>query len=181
MVRAALLVLLLAAAPAAAQDAQGDAAMAAGGFYTAWLTPPRSSGIPAPAMRARLAPLLSTRLSQLMAQAAAADARFRAANRFAPSLLEGDLFSSLLDGPAGFRVGACTGTATAQRCRIQFQRPVEPKAAGPTRPADWSDDLLLVFEAGRWKVDDVDYRGGFPYGNTGLLSQTLMMLIRSAS
>lgn len=179
--RAALLVLLLAATPAAAQNAERDAGTVATGFYTAWLTPPRSSGLPAPAVRTRLAPLLSARLSQLFAQAAAADARFRTANRFAPSLLEGDLFSSLLDGPASFRVGACSGTATAQRCRIQFHRPPEVKAAGPARPAEWSDDLLLVSEGGSWRVDDVDYRGGFAYGNTGLLSQTLAMLIRSAS
>ena len=173
----AFLLLLFAALPAQAQDAGAVAQ----GFYTQWLTPPRSNGLPSPTVRARIAPLLSQRLSQLFAQAAAADTRFRAANRFAPSLLEGDLFSSLLDGPASFRVGACTGTAAAQRCRIQFHRPPEPKAAGPVRPADWGDDLLLVNEGGTWKVDDVDYRGGFAYGNTGLLSQTLTMLIRSAS
>ncbi len=52
---------------------------------------------------------------------------------------------------------------------------------GPARPADWNDDLLLVNEGGVWKVDDVDYRGGFVSGNTGLLSQTLTMVIRAAS
>ncbi len=77
--------------------------------------------------------------------------------------------------------GTCTGTATAQRCRIQFHRPPEPKASGPVRPADWGDDLLLVREGGGWKVDDVDYRGGFAYGNTGLLSQALAMVIKAAS
>ena len=176
---ALILGLALSATPAAAQDV--GAGLVANGFYTAWLTPPRADGLPSPAMRARLAPWLSARLSQLVAQAAAADARFRAANRFAPSLMEGDLFSSLLEGPASFRIGACTGTATAQRCRIQFHRPPDLKARGPARPADWGDDLLLVREDGGWKVDDVDYRGGFAYGNTGLLSQSLALVIKAAS
>jgi hypothetical protein len=180
MIRPALvLALVLAVTPVAAQVAGADAA--ADSFYKAWLTPPRSNGIPSPAARARLAPLFSARLAQLIGQAAAADARFRSANRFAPSLMEGDLFSSLLDGPASYRIGACTGTATTQRCRIQFHRPPEPKSSGPVRPADWGDDLLLVNEGGGWKVDDVDYRGGFAYGNTGLLSQALAMVIKAAS
>ena len=54
-------------------------------------------------------------------------------------------------------------------------------ASGSVQPADWNDDLLLVNEGGAWKVDDVDYRGGFAYGNTGLLSQSLAMVIRAAS
>jgi hypothetical protein len=171
--------LLLAAIPARAQDAAAVAAT--NSFYTATQALPRAGGIPAPAARARLQSLLSTRLGALIGQAAAAEARFRAANKFAPPLLEGDLFSSLFEGPASFKVGACTGTAMAQRCRVQFNRPPEPGARGPVRPADWGDDLLLVNEGGGWKVDDVDYRGGFAFGNTGLLSQTLAMVIRAAS
>ncbi len=180
MIRPALaLMLVLAAMPVAAQ-APG-ASVAADNFYKAWLMPPRSNGLPSPAARTRLAPLFSARLSQLVGQAVAADASFRTTNRFAPSLMEGDLFSSLLDGPASYRIGACTGTDMAQRCRIQFHRPPELKASGPARPADWGDDLLLVNEGGNWKVDDVDYRGGFAYGNTGLLSQALAMVIKAAS
>jgi hypothetical protein len=171
----ALTLLLAAIVPAQAQDA----GTAANNFYTSVMALPRAGGIPVPSARARLQPLLSTRLAALINQAAAAEARFRAGNKFAPPLLEGDLFSSLFEGPAAFRLGACTGTAVAQRCRIQFSRPPAPGA--PARPTDWGDDLLLVNEGGGWKVDDVDYRGGFAFGNTGLLSQTLAMVIRAAS
>ena len=173
------LTLVLMLAPVAAQ-AQ-DAGAAANTFYTTALALPRTGGIPAPSARARLQPLLSARLNGLIAQAATAEARFRAANKFAPPFLEGDLFSSLFEGPVSFRVGACTPAAAAQRCRIQFNRPPMPGARGPARPADWGDDLLLVNEGGGWKVDDVDYRGGFAFGNTGLLSQSLAMVIRAAS
>src|SRR5436190_16117237 len=157
MKRAACLVLLLFAmpGPAAAQDA--GAAAAANNFYTATLALPRE-GLPGPAARARLSPLMSARLAKLVDTAVAAQNRFRAGNRFAPSLLEGDLFSSSLEGAASFRLGACSGTATAQRCRIQFHRPPVAAGRGPAQPADWNDDLLLVNEGGAWKVDDVDYR-----------------------
>jgi hypothetical protein len=83
-------------------------------------------------------------------------------------------------------VAGCNGTPAAQRCRIEFQRPPVANgrganARGPAQPGNWNDDLLLINEGGVWKVDDVDYRGGFAYGNTGLLSQSLSMVIRSAS
>ncbi len=181
---AAAFLLLFAAAPgmvrtAAAQDVAALAA--ANNFYTATRALPRAAGIPAPAAQARLQPLLSARLARLMAEAASAQARFRARVPFAPPLLEGDLFSSALEGPASFRTGACNGTPAAQRCRIEFTRPSVPNARGPAQPNNWNDDLLLINEGGVWKVDDVDYRGGFAYGNTGLLSQSLSMVIRSAS
>ena len=91
------------------------------------------------------------------------------------------MFSSLFEGPTSFRQGACTGTAAAQRCRMQVSRSPAANVRGPARPAEWGDDLLLVNEAGSWKVDDVDYRGGFSLGNNGLLSQSLAMVIRAAS
>ena len=175
---AACLAFLLAATPAAAQD---PAAAAANNFYTAYLNLPRAAGLPAPASQARLQPLMSGRLARLMGEATAAQSRFRARVPFAPPLLEGDLFSSALEGPASFRVAGCSGTTAAQRCRIQFHRTPAANARGRIAPSDWNDDLLLVNEGGTWKVDDVDYRGGFPYGNTGLLSQSLAMVIRSAS
>lgn len=184
---AAGLFFLFAATPALAQDAAAVAA--ANNFYTAYRALPRAAGIPAPSAQARLQPLLSGRLARLIAEAASAQARFRARVPFAPPLLEGDLFSSALEGPTGFRAGGCTGTPAAQRCRIEFTRPSVPNPRGPSQalaqalaqPTNWNDDLLLVNEGGVWKVDDVDYRGGFAYGNTGLLSQSLAMVIRSAS
>src|SRR3954469_20889551 len=147
MKRALCLALMLAAMPAAAQDVtqQGGAAAAANNFYTATLALPRE-GLPGPAARARLSPFLSTRLARLVDAAVAAQNRFRAGNRFAPSLLEGDLFSSSLEGAASFRLGACTGTPAARRCRIQFHRPPVAAGRGPAQPSDWNDDLLLVNE-----------------------------------
>ena len=183
MKHALCLTLLLITIPAWAQDP--GAAAAANNFYTTLRALPRAVGIPAPSSQARLQPLMSARLARLMSEATTAQNRFKARVRFAPPLLEGDLFSSAVDGAASFQLGGCTGTPAAQRCRIQFHRPPVANARGssqaPGQPADWNDDLLLVNEGGAWKVDDVDYRGGFAYGNTGLLSQSLAMVIRAAS
>jgi hypothetical protein len=175
---AVLLLLLATAMPAAAQDAA--AAQAANNFYTVLRAQGGSDGIPGPSLRAALLPLMSDRLGKLLLAANDAQTRFRMQNRFAPPLAEGDLFSSLLEGPTGFKVGACTGTPAAQRCRIQFHRAKPVTVRGQAQPMDWNDDLLLVQEQGGWRVDDVDYRGGFPYGNAGLLSQTLGMITRAA-
>lgn len=176
---ALLLFLLTAPLPALAQDA--GASLAANNFYTMLRAQGAPDGLPGAQQRAALLPLMSDRLGKLMQAANDAQTRFRMQNRFAPPLAEGDLFSSLLEGPSSFKVGACTGTPTAQRCRIQFHRNKPVMVRGQAQPLDWNDDLLLVQEQGGWRVDDVDYRGGFPYGNTGLLSQTLGMIARAAS
>ena len=48
------------------------------------------------------------------------------------------------------------------------------------KPVDWTDDILLVKAGGAWKVDDIAYKGSFAFGNSGLLSQTLGMVISTA-
>ena len=57
--------------------------------------------------------------------------------------------------------------------RLHFQEP-------GNAPVDWTDEILLVQTGGAWKVDDIAYRGAFAFGNSGLLSQTLAMVIATA-
>ena len=178
--------LLAMALPVRADDAI-DLAAAANRFYATYAALPRSGGIPPPAARARLAPLLSARLSGLIGKAAAADARFHASVKDAPPLIEGDLFSSLFEGFQSYRVGACTATAAAGRCTVQlhYQDRTPPSGSGArgqanNRPVDWSDEIVFVKAQGQWKVDDIAYKGSFAFGNTGLLSQTLAMVINTA-
>lgn len=166
-----LLAILLLAVPARADDT-ADLAAAANRLYAAL---PRGGGIPAPVARAKLAPLLSTRLAGLINAAAAADARFHAKVKAAPPLIEGDIFSSQFEGFQSYKVGACTGTGTAGRCLVQLHY----QAAGQ-KPVDWNDELLFIKAQGQWKLDDIAYRGVFAFGNTGLLSQTLRMVIGAA-
>jgi len=164
---AALAVFLLATAPASAAD---DAAGAANAFYAVTMGLAKSGGgIPDATARVRLAPVLSPRLDKALADASAAEVRFKAKNRDAPPLIEGDIFSSLFEGPTAFKVGVCRGDDKTARCAIALthQDPGQ-------KPVSWIDTLVLVNQGG-WKVDDIAYDANFAFGNTGTLGEMLKM------
>jgi hypothetical protein len=166
---AALTVLVMAALPARADDAMTAAANA---FYaaSAQVKPATGGGIPDATGRARYATVLSVRLNKALTDAAAAQARFSAKTKGAPPLIEGDIFSSLFEGPTQWTVNGCNGDAKTARCSVTLTR----HAAGQ-RPVTWTDTLVLA-NAGGWKVDDVIYDPNLPTGNTGTLDQTLRMV-----
>jgi hypothetical protein len=160
-----LLVFLLAPLPLAAQTSP-DAAAA--GFLSVYGSFHPSDGIPDSTGRARLAPYLSAGLNKLLADAAGAQARFSAKIKDSPPLIEGDLFSSMFEGATQSKLQACAVTANQARCPVAFTH-----AGSNGRAADWTDTLLLVNTQGGWRVDDIAYGGGFQFGNTGRLSDTL--------
>lgn len=165
------LLVVCAAAPARADDM----AAAAGNFYAIYAGLPHTGGIPDATARMRYAPLLSPRLARLIGAGAAAETRFAKKNRNAPPLIEGDLFSSLFEGATGFKLGACSGDAKAGQCSVALTHQ-EPGQ----KPVAWSDMVLLVNTSSGWKVDDIAYKAGFSFGNTGLLSDTLKMIVAEA-
>jgi hypothetical protein len=170
--RAALMALaLLWAAPARADDM----AMVAGRFYALYAALPHMGGIPDATARARYAPLLSPRLGGLINQAAAAEIRFAQKNRNAPPLIEGDLFSSMFEGATVYQLGACGGDANNGQCAVTLTH----QQAGQ-KPVTWNDMLILVNTPSGWKVDDIAYKAGFAFGNTGRLSDMLKMAIAEA-
>jgi len=170
--RLALALFVLCGAAPARADAMSSAA---NGFYTLTLGLPRTGGIPDATARMRLAPLLSPRLAKLIGDAAAAETRFARANRNAPPLIEGDLFSSLFEGAGSFKLGACSGDGQKGQCGVTLTHQ-DPKQ----QPVTWTDAVLLVNTPSGWKVDDIAYKAGFQFGNTGLLSDTLKLAIAEA-
>jgi hypothetical protein len=177
--RTVLALFLLTALPVRADDAAPDTAVtgAANGFYSlavgARLT--SGGGIPDAAARIRYAPLLSPRLNKALADAAAAEARFKTRNKDSAPLIEGDIFSSLFEGPGTWKVGACHGDANTQRCAIALTRQ-DPGQ----KPVAWTDTLILANSGGGWKVDDIAYDANFAFGNTGSLSEMLKMVLSEA-
>jgi hypothetical protein len=172
-VRRTLLILaLLCAAPAHADEAMTAAAAR---FYNVYASFHPSDGIPDAGGRARLSGVLSDRLNRLLADAARSSDRFHAHQPNAPPLLEGDLFTSMFEGATSWTIGACSGDAKTAHCTVALRR----DAAGQ-RPTAWSDTLYLSADAAGWRVDDIGYGGGFAFGNTGRLSDTLKTALAEA-
>jgi hypothetical protein len=168
---AAIALLLLTALPARADDAM---TAAANNFYAQTAALSRGGGIPDAAARLKLAPLLTSGLNKSLADAAAAEARFNAKHRDSPPLIEGDIFSSLFEGPTAWKVGACSGDAQIAHCGVSLTHQ-EPSQ----KPANWTDTLVLSNQGG-WKVDDIAYDANFAFGNTGTLNEMLKMVLSEA-
>ena len=175
-----LLALLLVAGPAHAAPAPDDPAAAVNAFYTVYTGQhAQGVGIPDATVRLRLQPVLSPRLNKQLATAAAAQARLTAKVKNAvPPVLEGDIFSSLFEGPSAWKVGTCQQKDKTARCSVALTY-VPPPSAAKAKPANWTDTVVLAATQQGWKVDDVVYDAGFAFGNTGRLSEMLGMVIAS--
>ena len=172
---ASALIVTLSAVAWAADDPAG----AANAFYAVYKDQHAQGGIPDATVRLRYSPVLSPRLNKQLVEAAAAQARLTAKVRNAvPPMLEGDIFSSLFEGATGWKVGTCQADAKSAHCPVMLSF-TPPPAQNPKapKPASWSDTLILTHTPQGWKVDDVVYDAGFPFGNTGRLSEMLQMVI----
>jgi hypothetical protein len=171
-----LLTPLLPAVPAQAAD---DPAAAVNAFYAVYKDQHAQGGIPDATVRLRYTPVLSPRLNKQLADAAAAQARLTAKVKNAvPPMLEGDIFSSLFEGASSWKVGACQGDTKTARCTVALSYvPPPAQAAKPPKPANWTDTVIVTASPQGWKVDDVAYDAGFPFGNTGRLSDMLQMVV----
>jgi hypothetical protein len=165
--RKALFLIALLALPALAADDSGMRA-AANGFYGVYKSISLSDGIPDGKLRARYEPFLSPALDQALIAAQTAQRRFAAANKDAPPLLEGDIFTSNFEGATSVTVGACSGNADKGQCAIQLGYDNHKSGS-----ANWTDTLYLVRSAQGWRADDIGYGGNAAFGNRGRLSDTL--------
>jgi hypothetical protein len=170
--RYGLLFLLLAPLPLAAQT-MPDAA--ASDFLSVYGSFHPSDGIPDVGARARLQTVLSPALSRLLAEAAAAQDRFSAKIKDSPPLLEGDLFSSMFEGATQSKLQPCMVSGKQARCPVAFTH-----LGSNGKSVSWTDTLILLNTPQGWRVDDIAYGGGFQYGNTGRLSDTLKAVTSEA-
>jgi hypothetical protein len=164
------LLFLLATLPLAAQISPNAATpdAVASGFLSVYGSFHPSDGIPDAGARARLQPFLSPALNKMLVDAAAAQARFAAKIKGAPPLIEGDLFSSMFEGATQSKLQVCAISGNQARCPVAFTH-----TGSNGRATSWTDTLLLANTPGGWRVDDIAYGGGFQFGNTGRLSDTL--------
>ena len=175
MWRVLAMALMLAAAstPARADNAMQAAATAFYGIYGAQA---RQGGLPNATGRMHYAAVLSPRLNRLLNDAEAAQVRFDAKVKgAAPSLIEGDIFTSMFEGATSWVVGDCTGDAGTARCPVTLTH-----AAANQKPVQWDDILVRSYGNAGWKVDDVSYDTGCAFGNTGRRSDMRKMVVGQA-
>ena len=137
-------------------------------FYR-WRLAAPVSGLPSPAQLAPVQALFTPQLQCLFAAAR----KYRQAfiQRFPadkPPLVDGDLFSSLFEGPHRFKVFVTskTGRQSSVEVKLSYQQ------------THWQDQFELVEQHGRWLIADITFDGHFAFGNGGSLRRNLEGLLQ---
>jgi len=130
------------------------------------------SGLPSERQMKELAPFLSARLLELFEEARRYQAEYEKENPdYKPPFADGDLFSSLFEGPSTFAVGPVETLADGRtQVTVEFSR-VDPAAEGGA--IRWKDAVLLVREKDRFVVDDVLFLGNWAFKSGDRLTTVL--------
>ena len=128
------------------------------------------SGLPTKEAWKDLQPRLSAKLISLLEAARAEQAAFMKKNPDEkPPFIEGDLFSSLFEGPQTHSEGEARISGTTAEVPVNF---TYTEGGSTTK---WTDTLLLIKgPGGHWLVSDVRYGGGWDFAPKGTLSERLM-------
>ncbi|MDF2784796.1 MAG: lipoprotein [Pantoea eucrina] len=128
-------------------------------FYDLRVNAP-SAGLPDRALLARYRPYLSDHLYQTLLQA-------REKRNQPAEWRQGDLFSSLAQGPAAADVESASSIPNRDARNI-------PLRVTLTRgDKQWRDEVLMIREGECWVVQDVRYMAAWPHAGGGSLSQLL--------
>ena len=153
------------AAPAA-EPAQGPAAVAMD--FLAMHQRFGNSGLPDRSSMNAYAAFLCPSLSEAIRGAQVRQEQFKASHSDEkPPLVEGDLFSSLFEGPQTFAVTDTRIEGGKAQVDVAM---TQGEGSSLTR---WNDTLLFDLDEGIWCLSDVEYHGSWPFANKGKLSGTL--------
>lgn len=147
-----------------------------GQFYH-WRVTNRLAGAPTSAQLERIKPLLSHELQVLLQRTAkSADARVNVdttsasarRNRKKPEFIDGDVFSSLSEGPTSFKMGAIEPLEhDAHYVEVRL-------ASAKQVPAvNWIDRVKVIQEDGHYVLADIEYANHWYAGGTGTLLKSL--------
>ena len=137
-----------------------------------------SHGVPGKADLPQLKPLLSERLFKLLSDASAAEELYKKKTRNeVPPLVEGDLFSSLAEGPTAFKAGPCDLKGAEGTCLVALTY----ADSDPKNKTEWQDKFYLVKGPAGWRIDDLEYLATWAFGNKGRLQQILRDVIKEAN
>ena len=140
-------------------------------FYEAYLKT-SESGLPSQESMKKLSRFFSQKLNQLLAEAKRkqADHAKQYPNE-KPPLIEGDLFSSLFEGPTGYSVESVSSKNGFCRVVIRFVH-ADPQIENG-KPSSWKDAVIVKQENGRWVIDDIEYLGEWEFKPGKKLSEVL--------
>lgn len=127
-----------------------------------------NSGLPDRSSMNAYAAFLCPGVSEAIRDAQVRQEQFKASHPDEkPPLVEGDLFSSLFEGPETFAV---TDTRIeGGKAQVDLAM-THGEGAGTTR---WTDTLLFDLDDGIWCLSDVEYHGKWPFANKGSLGNSL--------
>lgn len=168
------LLLLFAVAACGHQDRTGPAAPVRQ-LYEA-LIDQRVTGAPSTGQLAAITPFLDTELRHLLDSARAVrDAAAATYPDEKPPFAEGDLFTSLDEGPTAFTLQREVAAGASYRVPVRF------RDERPSPPFEWTDTVVVREEAGRLVVGDVIYGGTWDFANRGSLMGLLREGLNSAA
>ncbi len=129
------------------------------------------TGLPTDEQFEAMREMLSDNILGMLADARMEQADFSRENPDEkPPWIEGDLFSSLFEGPSRFSVGAAVIDGNRATITVDFAYDGTPD----DRPFEWKDDVILVIDVNNeWKIDDIEYRGDWDFASRGRLSEAL--------
>lgn len=115
-----------------------------------------------------LAPYLTPELYRLLEEAGALrDREAAAAPDEKPPFADGDLFSSLFEGPTGFRIVDEQAQGDRHRIAVRFTSTHGGESVG------WQDTIVVVPDDGEHAIDDVEYGGKWKFATRGTLRANL--------
>ena len=133
------------------------------------------SGAPTAQQLATLAPFLSDTLHALLVAARKQNqADVARAPDEKPSFAEGDLFSSLFEGPNAVEVLADSARGPARVATVRMTY------TGANPAVTWIDHVVLTLAGRRYVIDDVEYGGQWDFASKGSLRSSLVSALSSS-
>lgn len=159
---------------AAAAHAERTPVDVVGGFYAERIKS-NSTGAPTGRELVAFSSYLSPELVCLLSAALRYNEQFAKTHPDdKPPFAEGDLYSSVFEGPTRFKVGAATldGDTYSVRTRFYLDDGDSQDDKG------WEDVAELTRYRNRWLIADISYQGGFEFGNHGRLTESLRSVLQ---
>ncbi|AWH89878.1 DUF3828 domain-containing protein [Limnobaculum parvum] len=147
-----------------------DPAMTAQKFYSQYFIS-GSVGLPTDTQLATFKPYISTNLYQLLEEAKKRQhEEIRQHPNEKPSLVDGDLFSSLFEGPTSVDIPSIPVLPSANSVTLQanFTRSEQGQSI-----LHWTDEIKMVKQNESWVIDDLVYKGNWEFAAKSTLKKAL--------